>query len=244
MEESELMIPAKAMILAAGLGSRMKPLTDFKPKALLEIQGTTLLEMSIRHLENFGVKEIIINVHHFSDQVVNFLKEKNNFGLRITISDESDELLDTGGGLKKVSGLFNDNKPFIVRNVDIVSDLDFRKMLEFHHQYSPLVTLAVRKRETSRYFLFDESNRLTGWTNLKTGKVIGARVPSGIERKLAFSGIQIIDPAIFQLITESGKFSLTDLYLRLAKDQTIIGYEENDSKWKDVGKSVNDLKVD
>jgi len=231
----------KAMILAAGLGTRLKPLTDVKPKALLEINGTTLLEMAVAHLVQAGVKEIIVNVHHFADQVIDFLKQKENFGVDITVFDESGQLLDTGGGLKKAADFFGDGRPFIVRNVDLVSDLDFSKMMGFHLMHSPLATLAVRNRETSRYFLFDDSDQLAGWTNTKTGETLQSRESRGVIRKLAFSGIQIIDPKIFPLITEEGKFSLTGLYLRLAKNEKIICYEDNFSKWKDIGKSIHDL---
>ena len=231
----------KAMILAAGLGTRLKPLTDTKPKALLEINGRTLLERAITHLANAGVKEIIINVHHFAGQIIDFLKKNENFGLRISVSDESGQLLDTGGGLKNVSDFFHGNHPFIVRNVDIISDLDFRKMLDYHCLNSAIATLAVRNRETARYFLFDQAGQLVGWTNTKTGEMIVAREASGDIRKLAFSGIQILDSRIFSLMAEEGKFSLTQLYLRLAKTRKIICYEDNDSKWKDIGKSVHDL---
>ncbi len=231
----------KAMILAAGLGTRLKPLTDVKPKALLEIKGTTLLEMAVSHLAQAGVTEIIVNVHHFADQVIGFLEKKKNFGVDITVSDESGQLLDTGGGLKKAEAFFSDGRPFIVRNVDLVSDLDFPKMMDYHLLHSPLATLAVRNRETSRYFLFDDSDQLAGWTNTKTGETLQSRESRGVIRKLAFSGIQIIDPKIFPLITEEGKFSLTGLYLRLAKNEKIICYEDNFSKWKDIGKSIHDL---
>ena len=231
----------KAMILAAGLGTRLKPLTDVKPKALLEINGTTLLEMAVAHLVHAGVKEIIVNVHHFAGQVIDFLEKKKNFGVDITISDESGHLLDTGGGLKKARNFFRDGRPFIVRNVDLVSDLDFSKMMGFHLMHSPLATLAVRNRETSRYFLFDDSDHLAGWTNSKTGETIQSRESHGNLRKLAFSGIQIIDPKIFPLIVEEGKFSLTGLDVRLAKTEKIICYKDDVSKWKDIGKSVHDL---
>jgi NDP-sugar pyrophosphorylase family protein len=241
MQETVQNNTLKAMILAAGLGTRLKPLTDTKPKALLEINGTTLLERAIRHLASSGVNKIILNVHHFAEQIIDYLKTNNNFGLQISISDESGQLLDTGGGLKKAADFFQGNHPFIVRNVDILSDLDLRKMLDYHNKYSPIATLAVRNRETTRYFLFDNSGKLAGWTNTKTGEVIKTRETSGETHKLAFSGIQILDPQIFSLITEDGKFSLTDLYLRLSKSEKIISYIDNCSKWKDIGKSVNDL---
>jgi NDP-sugar pyrophosphorylase family protein len=234
-------LPVKAMILAAGLGTRLKPLTDSKPKALVEVNGRTLLERAITHLADAGICEMIINVHHFAEQIIDYLDKNNNFGLRITVSDESGQLLDTGGGVKKVEDFFKGNLPFIVRNTDIISDLDFRKMLDFHRENRAIATLAVRNRETARYFLFENNGQLVGWMNSKTGENKQSREQTGVMRKLAFSGIQILDPVIFSLITETGKFSLTDLYLRLAKNQKIIGYEENQSKWKDIGKSLLDL---
>jgi NDP-sugar pyrophosphorylase family protein len=241
MERNNSPVTVKAMILAAGLGTRLKPLTDTKPKALLEISGKTLLERAVSHLSGAGVREIIINVHHFAGQIIDFLRVNNNFGLKITISDESDQLLDTGGGMKKAANFFEDGQPFIVRNVDILSDLDLIRMLDYHRLHKPLATLAVRDRETSRYFLFNDADQLVGWTNTQTCEITLSRKTTGDPKKLAFSGIQVVDPAIFPLITEKGKFSLTELYLRLAKNDRIICYEENDSKWKDIGKSITDL---
>ena len=165
-------VSCKGMILAAGLGTRLRPITNSIPKALVKVDGRTLLEGAIRHLADHGVKEIIINVHHFSEQIINYLNQNKNFGLNITISDESDQLLDTGGGLKKVSGFFNEGGAFFVRNVDIISDLDLTRMMEYHLKTHSLATIAVRKRDTSRYFLFDQDYRLCGWTNLKTGERI------------------------------------------------------------------------
>ena len=232
----------KAMILAAGLGSRMRPLTDTKPKALLEVNGVTLLERAIRHLQSAGISRMIINVHHFSDQIMNFLKEKNYFGCDITISDEHDQLLDTGGGLKKAAFFLNDDRPFIVRNVDLLSDLDFQKVIDFHYLNSAIATLVVRKRETSRYFLADQTGQLVGWKNTATREEILVREPSGLTGKYGFSGIQVLDSRIFSLINEEGKFSLTSLYLRLARDHKIVCYDDKDSNWKDVGKSILDLQ--
>jgi NDP-sugar pyrophosphorylase family protein len=231
----------KAMILAAGLGTRLKPMTDTMPKALVRVQGKTLLEHAINHLAQFGIRQIIVNVHHFAGQIIDFLQVNNNFGLEITVSDESGELLDTGGGLKKVGPFFSDGNAFIVRNVDILSDLDLEKLLNFHWNHSPLATLAVRKRETSRYFLFDETGQLTGWKNKQTEKQIQVREPLGEQQQLAFSGIQVLDPQIFSLITEQGKFSLTELYLRLAATERIVCFHDDGLTWKDVGKSIHDL---
>jgi NDP-sugar pyrophosphorylase family protein len=237
----EQTIPTKAMILAAGLGTRLRPITNTRPKALVKVDGRTLLEGAIRHLADYGVKDLIINVHHLADQIIQFLVRNRNFGLNITISDERDQLLDTGGGLKKVSGFFAGDDPFIVRNVDIISDMDLKVMMQIHTQSDALATLAVRKRETSRYLLFDPEHRLCGWTNRETGEKILSSEPSGNLEMLAFSGIQILSPGIFALITEEGKFSLTKLYLRLAKDHLIKGIVDNDSLWKDAGKDPGEI---
>ena len=237
----EQTIPYKAMILAAGLGTRLRPITHSIPKALVKVGGRTLLEGAIRHFADYGVKEIMINVHHFADQVKQYLDQNRNFSLNITISDERDQLLDTGGGLKKASWFFAGNDPFFVRNVDIISDLDLHSMMEHHLQSHALATLAIRNRETSRYFLFDPDHRLCGWTNLKTGEKILSLEPSVNLEMFAFSGIQILSPEIFAMITEEGKFSLTSLYLRLAKDHFIKGFQDRGSIWRDVGKSIGEI---
>ncbi len=231
----------KAMILAAGMGTRLRPITNTIPKALVMVGGRTLLEGAIRHLADYGVKEIIINVHHFADQVIQYLDQNKNFGLNISISDERDQLLDTGGGLKKVSRFFAGGKPFFVRNVDIVSDLDLHCMMKQHLESNALATLAIRKRETSRYFLFDPELRLCGWTNLKTGEEILSLETKMYLEMFAFSGIQVINPDIFSLITQEGKFSLTSLYLNLAKDNLIRGFLDTSSVWKDVGKEPGEI---
>ncbi len=237
--DPEPTIPYKGMILAAGLGTRLRPITDTIPKALVKVNGHTLLESAIRHLANYGVKEIIINVHHFADQIIQYLDQNINFGLNITISDEKDQLLDTGGGLKKSSWFFAGREPFFVRNVDIISDLDLHSMMDYHLHSHALATLAVRKRKTSRYFLFNPDHRLCGWTNQKTGEKILSSESSGNLEILAFSGIQILNPEIFALITEKEKFSLTTLYLRLAKDHLIKGFMDRGSVWRDAGKFLS-----
>ena len=226
----------KAMILAAGLGTRMRPFTDKKPKALIEIAGRTLLEIVITNLIKSGFDEIIINVHHFADQIIELLNLKNNFNVRIDISDERDELLDTGGGLKKASWFFDDGKPFLVHNVDIITDMNLMEMMKFHNERKALVTLAVRKRETSRYLLLDKSTfELCGWTNVKTGEVKIAI--SGREtNRYAFSGIHIIDPAFFDFMDDKEKFYIIDEYLKLAKNNKIVGFDHSDSEWLDIGK--------
>jgi NDP-sugar pyrophosphorylase family protein len=231
----------KAMILAAGLGTRMKPLTDTKPKALIEVAGKTLLEIVIQNLIKYGFDEIIVNVHHFADQIIAFLNRKNSFNIRIEISDESGELLDTGGGLKKASRFFDDGQPFLVHNVDVITDMDLSRMMKFHFEKEALVTLAVRKRETSRYLLFDNSMQLCGWTNVKTGEVKNAITGRNTDR-YAFSGIHIIDPVFFNLVSEKRKFYIIDEYLKLAKNSKIAGFDHSDSLWFDIGKP-DSLKI-
>ncbi len=233
----------KAMILAAGLGTRLKPITETIPKALVRVDGITLLEHAIAHLKQYRVDQIILNVHHFADQVMKFVEENHGFGIQILFSDEREELLETGGGLKKAGWFFGDGKPFLLRNVDVISDLDLGKLYSHHVSSEAMATLVVRSRETSRYFLFDKDNQLCGWTNLKTGKKRWVTGPVPESRMLAFSGIQVLDPAILPLITETGRFSLTDIYLRLAGSQKIKGYFDEDSLWKDIGKSPDDLQM-
>ena len=233
----------KAMILAAGLGTRLKPLTDTKPKALVEVGGRPLLEILILNLKKYGFNEIIINVHHFAGQIVDYLKRKNNFGIRIEISDESDELLDTGGGLKKASWFFNDGMPFLVHNVDILTDLDYEGMMKYHKDKNALVTLAVRKRKTSRYLLFDNEMQLCGWTNIKTGDVKNA-IEGRQTNRYAFSGIHIINPEFFEMVSEKKKFYIIDEYLKFAKNNKILGFDHSDSFWLDIGKpeSISDAE--
>lgn len=232
----QVKFPYKAMILAAGLGTRLRPITDTLPKALVKVDGQTLLERAIQHLSDFGVKDIIINIHHFADSIIQYLDQNEDFGVNITVSDERDDLLDTGGGLKKASWFFDDGHPFIVRNVDVISDLDLHGLMEDHQRTDALATLAIRNRETFRYFLFDHDQQLRGWTNLKTGEKIVSRKSTEDLKMLAFSGIQALSPEIFDLITEEGKFSLTDMYLRLSANQKISGFIDTSDVWKDVGK--------
>ncbi|MCX6306679.1 MAG: nucleotidyltransferase family protein [Bacteroidetes bacterium] len=226
----------KAMILAAGLGTRLKPFTDSHPKALFCVDGKTLLEHALNHLKSAGIDDVIVNVHHFADQIIEFIKLNNSFGLNISISDETGQLLETGGGVKKAAWFFNDCDCAIIRNVDILSDLDLVKMAKVHLSSGALVTLAVRNRETSRYFLFDDQMHLCGWENRKSGERLLLRTPAKL-KAFAFSGIQVVNPAIFPLIFEDGKFSLTNLYLRLAAEQTIAGYVEDGVIWRDAGRS-------
>jgi N-acetyl-alpha-D-muramate 1-phosphate uridylyltransferase len=225
----------KAMILAAGLGTRLKPFTNLHPKALYVVGGKTLLEHAVLHLKTAGVDEIIVNVHHFAEQIVDFIHLNQDFGLKMSISDETGELLETGGGLKKASWFFEDCDSAIIRNVDILSDLDLGKMSNCHRDSASLVTLAVRDRPTSRYFLFNDRMELCGWENRGTDEQRYTRESASF-KPFAFSGMQIIDTKIFAMMIEEGNFSLTDLYLRLARTQKITGYIEDGVVWKDVGR--------
>lgn len=229
----------RAMILAAGLGTRLKPLTDTTPKALIKIKEHTLLGLQINRLKSEGFDEIIINVHHFAEQIRNYLGENNFFNCKIEISDESNLLLDTGGGLKNAANFFSDSKPFLVYNVDILSNISLKKLIDFHINSNCIATLAVQDRESSRKFLFDENHILGGWTNEKTGeKIISRHSPTKL-RAMSFSGIQIIDPNIFKYFPEKNVFSLVEFYLTVAKDEKIISYVHNDDEWIDVGKIKN-----
>ncbi|HPT04466.1 MAG TPA: nucleotidyltransferase family protein [Bacteroidales bacterium] len=229
----------KAMILAAGLGTRLKPFTNYKPKALFEINGVSLLEIQIRKLINVGFDQLVVNIHHFGEQIIDFLDKNNNFGIQITISDERQLLLDTGGGIKNASHFFDDGKPFLVHNVDILSNINLMALYQKHINSDALATLAVQQRPSSRYFLFDGGAKLCGWQNLKTGETRMAATPVGMLSALAFSGIHVINPEIFPLMTETGKFSIIDVYLRLASQQNIMAYDHTGDYLTDVGKTEN-----
>lgn len=232
------------MILAAGLGTRLKPFTDKHPKALVEINGKTILQRNIEYLSNYRIKKIIVNVHHFADQIIEHLNTNNGFGSEVLISDESNEVLETGGGLKKAAWFLNENKdPFVLINVDILTDMNLNEMIHFHHTANPIATLAVTSRNTSRYFLFDENNHLCGWENIKSGEQKISKKSEVYIRK-AFSGIHIISPDIFPLIKFTGKFSMVDVYLELAKTHTITSFDHSNSKLIDVGKPESVLKAE
>jgi len=225
----------KAMILAAGLGTRLKPLTDDRPKALVKIGDITLLEYTILKLAENGFDEIVVNTHHFSSMIIEFLKSKD-FGVKIHISDESDRLMDTGGGIVKAAEFLDGDDPFLVHNVDIITDIDLRLLYNSHKQSEAIATLAVGKRESSRVFLFDSNMNLSGWQNNLTGKKI---IPDASREHLdayAFSGIHIISPSIFNLITSKGPFSIVDAYLSLCCRNKIKGYDVSNSFVLDVGK--------
>lgn len=225
----------KAMILSAGLGTRLKPFTDKHPKALAIVNGKSLLQRNIEYLQGFGIREVMVNVHHFADQVTDLLKQNTGFGSEITISDETDKVLETGGGLKKAAWFFKDSEAFVVLNVDVLTDMNIGLMLKQHLHQQPLATLAVTGRKTSRYLLFDEMENLCGWKNEATGEQKMSRGVTGYKSK-AFSGIHAISPRIFSLLKMEGKFSMIDAYLELAKIHTITAFDHSSSKFVDVGK--------
>jgi MurNAc alpha-1-phosphate uridylyltransferase len=224
----------KAMIFAAGLGTRFKPWTDMHPKALALVNGKSLLQRNIEYLQQYGITEVIVNVHHFAEQVIDSIEKNKGWGSTITISDEKNEVLETGGGLKKANSYF-DESPFIVINADVLTDLDLNAMIVYHQLHKPLATLAVTNRQTSRYFLFDNNNDLCGWRNSKTNEEKISRQKKDLIEK-AFCGIHIIDPKIFSLIKQNGKFSIVDVYLDLSKTEIIKGFDHSGSKFVDVGK--------
>jgi mannose-1-phosphate guanylyltransferase len=230
----------RAMILAAGLGTRLRPLTDNRPKALVQVSGHTLLEITLRRLREFRIHEVIINVHHFADMIAGYLKENASFGMRIEISRE-DTLLDTGGGLKKAAWFFEEQarEPFLLHNVDVLSSIDFASMLAFHREHQALATLAVQKRETSRYLLFDSEHRLCGRKAGRDGAAQMVRSSSATQ-PLAFCGVHVISPRLLSLMTEQGVFSIIETYLRLAgSGEQIVGFPADEYYWRDLGKAEN-----
>lgn len=234
----------KAFILAAGLGTRLKPITDFKPKALVEINGIPLIERLIKKLINSGFNSIIINVHHFADQIIDFIQSNKSFGIEIQFSEEKDLLLDTGGGLKKAEWFFNDDKPFLIHNVDALSSIDLIEMYNYHLHNKSIATLAVQQRSSFRYFLFDEQASLCGWINEKTNEKKNARKFTGNLNKYAFSGIQFAQPEIFDFMIPSEVFSLVDLYLSIASKHRITYFDHTNSLFIDLGKKENLIEAE
>jgi len=224
------------MVFAAGLGTRLKHETLKKPKALVEVGGKTLLQRTIEKLKNDGISEIVVNVHHYSELVIEFIKT-NDFGIPIRISDERNKLLDTGGGLKKAGHFFSGNSPVVIYNVDIMSNLNLHTVLNDHRKSKALATVVVRNRSTQRYLKFDNERRLVGWIKKKTGES-KISIPKNFEgsTEMAFSGIHIVQPEIFSLMPPEDKFSIIDIYLELAKRYLIKGYFDKSELWIDVGK--------
>ncbi len=252
----------KAMLFAAGLGTRLRPITNTIPKALVAINGVTLLERAFRHLQSAGVDEVIVNAHHFAEQIAAFLRAQNNFGMRVEISFE-DILLDTGGGLKKAAWFFDDGKPFFVRNADVISQLDLINMYRFHVEHNALATLAVKPRKTKRQLLFDEEGKLCGrkeiYSPIEGGRggvgaaddvnqVLNSNSSASTSDTpltplkgglidLAFDGIHVISPAFFGMMEEDGVFSIITTYLRLAAaGERILAFRSDEAYWRDVGK--------
>jgi NDP-sugar pyrophosphorylase family protein len=225
----------RAMILAAGLGTRFKPWTDQHPKALAPVNGKSLLQRNIEYLQRFGIREVVINVHHFAGQIIEALTVNKGWGSRFLISDETQEVLETGGGLKKARPLL-EAAPFVLMNVDILTDMDLSALIADHFRRRPLATLAVTGRSTSRYFLFDGEQQLCGWRNIQSGQERVVRAAGGELVQKAFSGIHVIDPAIFPLIGREGKFSMVDLYLDLAAGHPIRAFDHSHSRLIDVGR--------
>lgn len=232
----------KAMVLAAGLGTRLRPRTNDRPKALVEIAGRTLLEMTLCRLRDFGVCEVIINLHHFADMVLEYLQANANFGMRIEISRE-DLLLDTGGGLKRAAGFLlenaKENEPFLLHNVDVISTIDLQRMVQAHKTNHALATLAVQQRESSRYLLFNEQLQLCGRQIQRDQQVFRA---SGKSQPLAFAGIHVISPCLLPMMREEGVFSIIDCYLRLAREgESILAFPADEYYWRDLG-TLDSLK--
>jgi NDP-sugar pyrophosphorylase family protein len=233
----------KAMILAAGLGTRLRPLTNDRPKALVEIAGRTLLEITLSRLRAYGIREVIINVHHFADMVLEYLKSNDDFGMHIEISRE-EVLLDTGGALKKAAWFFLEdsprlNEPFMVHNVDVISTIDLPRMVQFHTENQALATLAVQKRETARYLYFDEQLQLCGRQSGRDQTPEFVR-PSPGALALAFSGIHVVSPCLLAMMTEEGVFSIVTSYLRLAaRGEKILAFRADEYYWRDLGRPEN-----
>ena len=229
----------QAMIFAAGLGTRLKPLTDRIPKALVRVGGEPLLKRVIFQLKDAGFTRIVVNVHHFSNQIIDYLRDNDNFGMDIRISDESDKLLETGGGIKKAWPLFDQKKPVLIHNVDILSNVDLKKFYQMEAETPLAARLLVSARKTKRYLLFDDTMRLVGWTNIETGEVKSPYkdLDPKLYKMYAFSGIHMVAPSLFPLMEEEpDKFPIMDFYLRHCDKVRIEGYVKNDLKLMDVGK--------
>lgn len=226
-----------AMILAAGLGTRLKPFTNNHPKALAPVAGKTVLQHNIEYLQRYGITDIIVNVHHFADQIINMIKENKGWGSNITISDETDAVLETGGGLKKASPFLGQTEDCLVMNVDVLTDLALDELIRHHQQNEAIATLATTMRQTSRYLLFNDMDRLCGWHNEATGcqKIPVTLTDSSNLFKRAFSGIHVISRQLFRHLNMEGKFSMIDVYLSLCPYQTILSFDHSGSWLIDIG---------
>jgi NDP-sugar pyrophosphorylase family protein len=225
----------KAMIFAAGLGTRFKPWTDNHPKALALVNGKSLLQRNIEYLKQYGISDVVVNVHHFADQIIEAVQKNQGWGSHIMISDERDEVLETGGGLLKAKDLLQDGEPFVTLNADFLTDLDINNLIEFHKEKKSLISFGITNRKTSRNFLFDEENRLCGWRNTNTGDEKISIAKENL-KEMAYSCVVVFQPEIFDLIPQHGKFSLVETYLSLAVKHPIYGYDHSGDKLVDVGK--------
>ncbi|HEY5967635.1 MAG TPA: sugar phosphate nucleotidyltransferase [Chitinophagaceae bacterium] len=228
----------KAMIFSAGLGTRFKPWTDSHPKALAVVNGKSLLQRNIEYLQQFGIRDVVVNVHHFADQLIEAIIKSKGWGSKITISDERDELLETGGGLLKAKEFFTPGEKFITCNADILTELDISKLISFHTEKKALISFGVTQRKTSRYLLFDENDRLCGWRNATT-REDKISIPKTPYREKAYSCVVVFEYDVFRLMEEKGflgKFSLIDLYLALAAEHLIVGFDHTGDRFVDVGK--------
>lgn len=233
----------KAMIFAAGLGTRFKPWTDHHPKALAIVNRKSLLQRNIEYLQQYGITDVVVNVHHFAEQIIDAIHLNRGWGSNVMISDERDAVLETGGGLLKAKSLLEGNEPFLTLNADILTNLNLHHLISYHRQNKALISFAVTNRKTSRNFLFDEQNRLCGWRNNATGEERGPFLTfpkgQGMNKNLtekAYSCVVVFEPKIFSLIRQTGKFSLVDTYLDLAAEHLILGYDHSQDKLVDVGK--------
>jgi N-acetyl-alpha-D-muramate 1-phosphate uridylyltransferase len=227
----------RALILSAGLGTRLKPFTNEHPKALAPVNGKPVLQRNIEYLQQYGIDDVIVNVHHFANQIIQAIEENNGWGSNVSISNETNEVLETGGGIKKTANFLQQSKNCVVMNVDILTNLDLSAMIHYHETHNPLATIATTNRETSRYLLFDKDNKLTGWKNIKTGETKGI---DGIPK--AFSGIHILSNSIFNELHMHGKFSMIDAYLELCKTNAILSYDHSNDILMDIG-TMEKLKV-
>ncbi len=232
----------KALIFAAGKGTRLKPFTDHHPKALAKVNGTPLLERNIKYLQSYGINDFVINIHHFGDQIIDFLSKNNNFNSKIELSDEREELLETGGGLVFARKFLDHGEDFLIMNADILTDLNITDFVDYHKKNEDFATLAVSNRNSSRKLFFNDEMILKGWLNVNTGEQRLAEFNKGF-KALAFSGIHCINPEIFNKMKRKGKFSIMEEYLDLMLTEQIHGYEHN-AHLIDVGRPESVLEAE
>jgi NDP-sugar pyrophosphorylase family protein len=232
----------KAFIPAAGLGTRLGLISKSKPKALVEVGGVPMLELTIERLKKKGISKFVVNVHHFGDEVIDFIKQRNNFGVDVQVSDERSELLDTGGAILNAASFFDGNNPILVHNVDVISEVDFIQLLEWHQQQNAMVSLCVRKRESGRALLFDDKMFLKGWANLEKNEFKWVDEPVENFQAYAFNGIYLFNPEFINKLPFRGKFSIIDTWLKLAGTEKITGFHDRSKNWFDLG-STEKIKI-